>query len=144
MALPERNVGKKRITDLLSKQKRVIKKPYEDKIMKIAKEKRNKEITEMMRERLKKMKDAKIPEKKPRDPMLRNRLPMQTGPRKMSDRGPSRIMKPMPITPKDRDSMRKFKPMPIGEEERKKMRDRIMTPMKKGGAAKRGYGKAKR
>lgn len=67
----------------------------------------------------------------------KSRMPKQTGPRKITDRGPSRIMKPMPITPdlkrklKDRD----MKPLPITPKDRERMKDRIMKPMKAGGAA---------
>jgi len=108
------------------------KKPYEDKIMKIAKDQK-KAKAEALLDSMKKR-------------LERKRQPMQTGPRKITDRGPSRIMKPMPITPKDRERMkdRIMKPLPITPKDRERMKDRIMTPMKKGGAAKRGYGKAKR
>ena len=67
----------------------------------------------------------------------RSRLPMQTGPRKVPGRDPSRIMKPMPITPKDREKMKDkdMKPLPITPKDRERMKDRIMKPMKAGGAA---------
>ena len=149
-----------------------IAKPYEDKIMKIAKDKRKEEIKKMFEDMYKKIEKKKkhqalsdiykkARDRKPTGRMsmddLKNasqmkkggaasRMPMQTGPRKITDRDRSRIMKPLPVTPdlkrklKDRD----MKPLPITPKDRERMKNRIMTPLKKGGAAKRGYGKAKR
>jgi len=122
MAGQERNVGKKRFQDLLSKQKKVIKKPYEDKIMKIAKDQKKAKaeaVLDSMRKRLEQM-----------------RQPMRTGPRKITDRGPSRIMKPMPLTPEMLEKLKdkKFKkPTLPSVEDRGKRKE--MKPFRSGGAA---------
>jgi len=66
----------------------------------------------------------------------KKRMPMQTGPRKIPGRGPSRIMKPMPITKEIREKMkdRTMKPIPLSPKDSER-RKRMKPMMNSGGAA---------